>query len=1143
MFYRYFVAIIISVIALSASDTITVQTLTFEDIYKRRGTWTFPDNPNEFRKILMSYRLKCDPKTPHDKYNCGEWDYLTYTTVYKKTGEIDSNEAEHPLYKIGRLSPDTIRYSTTPISYKRKFRYTELIPDSLVNPSTLIWNNIPDSVISLKNKKNRIQFIIDKNTLNNSAIDNKINQITFFTKNSTDFEIEKLTLKYGYTSDDFPLNISDINMEKVYEFFPEISNDSLLIINLNEPIELNPFRSILFDLSVDLKKDNQLILYAGDGKSNILNGIDYNQNNDLYVKFDGDYDYVETEINDELNDVSEFTMEGWFYINEWKNWAHIFGKGGRTGLELGNREGDLYCLIRKEGNSYGKATYAIQTNKWTHIAMVYNGNADNESEKLKLYINGKEKGLDFSSAIPEKTEENDIPFSISSLRSASSAFNGMADNIRVWKNALDKEIINQYMFDNELFEHPNKEYLLSNITFNSKFQDYLMIENEYNCKFFGLPEIISKESEYLSFNPELINLSPKLKLIETDETTYTTNEKIIEKYFDLPPVSVLEYEIENYKPIIKKHNLVWLAGYVYDYDENGEISDSTYYDANMEFINDTLRYYQKPYEKVLPYEIGRFITPYGINLDLGPEGFEWMYDVTDYAPLLTGEVELSAGNLQELIDLKFYFIKGTPAREVIEITQVWGPRRSYSYEALDNDNVLKNKEIELNPEASQFKVVTRLTGHGHRSNTGDPPHCCEWKENTHYLYVNGEEAAQWNIFRHSECAQNPVFPQGGTWPGAREGWCPGDLVEDYNFEITDLIDGNKVSLDYDITDVPEDNQGMGKGNYVVAMQLIQYGESNNSLDAEIYDVISPNSWEYYSRVNPICSNPQIILRNNGTEVIESVNIKYNVSGGEEYTYLWETLLLPNEKSTLDLPMNDSWFWLGDGSNEFKAEIISVNGKNDDYSDNNIYMTKFEKPDLYEKNIVIVYKTNSRPQYYSYGVFDIENNLISEKNNLNANSIYRDTISVNSNGCYTFMLIDQAQMGLSYWAYPSQGNGYVRIEDLNGKVLKSFNPDFGYGINYSFNIGDVTSVDDYQHEYLVELYPNPADNEVKIYSTKNLGNMNISIYNLLGEKIYSTSKILNENSEFFINVSDFPTGDYFIHFENEIYHFTKRFIKK
>ncbi len=40
--------------------------------------------------------------------------------------------------------------------------------------------------------------------------------------------------------------------------------------------------------------------------------------------------------------------------------------------------------------------------------------------------------------------------------------------------------------------------------------------------------------------------------------------------------------------------------------------------------------------------------------------------------------------------------------------------------------------------------------------------------------------------------------------------------------------------------VPPDNQGMGNGNYHIAMHLFQYDEANHAIDAEIYDVISPN---------------------------------------------------------------------------------------------------------------------------------------------------------------------------------------------------------------------------------------------------------------------------------------------------------------
>jgi len=60
------------------------------------------------------------------------------------------------------------------------------------------------------------------------------------------------------------------------------------------------------------------------------------------------------------------------------------------------------------------------------------------------------------------------------------------------------------------------------------------------------------------------------------------------------------------------------------------------------------------------YELGSFITPYGKRLKMGGEaGWTWVYDVTDYAPLLKGRVDLKSGNNQELLDMKFLLLKAS----------------------------------------------------------------------------------------------------------------------------------------------------------------------------------------------------------------------------------------------------------------------------------------------------------------------------------------------------------------------------------------------------------------------------------------------------------------------------------------------------
>ena len=69
---------LLSIIGSSAQDTTWVQTFTYDSISTRRAMFDFPTelDGKRFEKVLMYYNIKCDPLTPWDSYNCGEWDYL-----------------------------------------------------------------------------------------------------------------------------------------------------------------------------------------------------------------------------------------------------------------------------------------------------------------------------------------------------------------------------------------------------------------------------------------------------------------------------------------------------------------------------------------------------------------------------------------------------------------------------------------------------------------------------------------------------------------------------------------------------------------------------------------------------------------------------------------------------------------------------------------------------------------------------------------------------------------------------------------------------------------------------------------------------------------------------------------------------------
>ena len=99
-----------------AQDTTWVQTFTFDSITTRRANFVFPQelNTKRFEKVLMYYKLKCSPLTTWDQYDCGEWDYLTYTRVFDHTGIYDSVRKDGNRFLANWSSPGTIDYTPVP---------------------------------------------------------------------------------------------------------------------------------------------------------------------------------------------------------------------------------------------------------------------------------------------------------------------------------------------------------------------------------------------------------------------------------------------------------------------------------------------------------------------------------------------------------------------------------------------------------------------------------------------------------------------------------------------------------------------------------------------------------------------------------------------------------------------------------------------------------------------------------------------------------------------------------------------------------------------------------------------------------------------------------------------------------------------
>jgi len=212
------------------------------------------------------------------------------------------------------------------------------------------------------------------------------------------------------------------------------------------------------------------------------------------------------------------------------------------------------------------------------------------------------------------------------------------------------------------------------------------------------------------------------------------------------------------------------------------------------------------------YEIGRYITPYGVDNNDLDRGF--MIDVTDFKSLLIGELELRAyievwGSDGWNLSVDFDYIEGTPDYPYYAIAEVLQYNEN-SLEGViygeDDSAFVLAKSISVPANAESTHLRTIITGWGHATpNDSDGRPCAEWCFRTHDVVIDNVD-----MFQHDlgpiGCASNPVSPQNGNWQPDRAGWCPGMAVPVRIDEFDTAMAGNTFGFKYDFEDWTNDLQ-------------------------------------------------------------------------------------------------------------------------------------------------------------------------------------------------------------------------------------------------------------------------------------------------------------------------------------------------
>jgi hypothetical protein len=1091
-------------------DTLVVQTFTWGWPVNpgwnspREGKFFFPTAGKQFEKILLYYTLKCDPS---QNPPCGEWDYLTYTRLHEGTGVMDSTQLQHPNFQVFGNTPDTLLYMTSPLPSliprtERTARY-----NTISRLDTSVFGAAADvsrTPFALPAGDSRSYLLWTRSELEATGFSSDTLTGMRFRVIGAGGRADRVTIRlkrHTATTWQPDLPLQRTGYTTVYDATLDFPDDDWVSIPFTQGF-LIWGGGVLAEISVVGAPGVEL---AADGG---MDGFSTSSGETEALLLFQHRSHVHCGNIPDLDNTQAFTLEAWIKPTTLRNWSNIVIRARnnehRVGIQTGPVEGgraDVYCLVGNGQNSYAyTSNRPIIEGAWYHLAMVFDGNAANEQDRIRLYVNGAAQTLRLNGNIPEVTASIDAPFTISGP--GANSMTGAIDEVRIWNTALTAEDILERMHSSIDAQDPLYTSLIAAWDFN---EGSGAVAHDLTGRYHGtlaLPEW----SSYAGDRPRGYVEQPlrPAMILERGNVTLTHSERTVIDTVMPPPMMVVLYQDTTRANLPTDTLVVWPRGYTYTVNPDNTIRDSVLIPPDGMLIRQNHFYYSAPFEIRRRYELARYITPYGIGLDLG-EGWTWVWDVTDFAPLLRDTVHLTAGNFQELLDMRFIFVEGTPPRDVISIENVWQgdfPLNRFAER-------VQPKRLALHPDARGFKLRTTASGH----QFSNPTNCAEFCPKIHSVSVDGQQRWSWQIIQ--ECSMNPLYPQGGTWIYARAGWCPGAESTTKEFELTPFITGDEVEVAYS-------SQFDEYGNYVFESQFVQYGEPHHQLDAAIDRIIAPSNYELNGRFNPTCGRPRIVIQNRGAQRLQQVEIRYGYRGASQQNYSWQGNLAFMEKAELWLPPLAEM--PAGESGIFEVSLHNPNGGVDEYSFNDAQFSHFHSVPVYDRPIVVEFRTNNAAHENRYEVLDAEGTILHSRGGFAANTMYRDTLRLLP-GCYEFILHDSDNDGIAWWAN-NDGTGSLRFRAESGAVLATMNPDFGKQSRYAFRYSALVAVEPPATTTAdFELYPNPASNRLTLRRPDQAKHStSYTIHDMLGQTMLSGSLSTSATD---IDISALPSGMYVI----------------
>lgn len=264
--------------------------------------------------------------------------------------------------------------------------------------------------------------------------------------------------------------------------------------------------------------------------------------------------------------------------------------------------------------------------------------------------------------------------------------------------------------------------------------------------------------------------------------------------------------------------------------------------------------------------------------------------------------------------------------------------------------------------------------------------------------------------------------------------------------------------------------------------------------------------------------PAMILRNLGSASLNSVDIYYQVNGGNIQSFAWSGSLDYLASEIVGLPAGT---FEGDTLNEIIIYSENPNGNPDECNSNDSKTLTFPEA-MHTPNLVkLIMRTDNNPGETTWELKNSSGELIDSGGPYTTGGqMIQKSWNLEDEDCFTFSVFDAAGNGIL------QPGFFMLYYGSNTTIYQG--GEFGYSEIVDFNTSDPVGIEEPESQTGVTLYPNPAHNQANLLiSLERETDVRVRIFSMTGQVLLEENHGTLDQGEhhFVIDASGWNQGLY------------------